>query len=636
LIVKDGSVVNEIGYGEGALDTAVCGKYLAVSTDSYLYLYDLSDPENPRELWRVGGVNLVFQVAFSPDCKYIAVADLLNHKLKIFDIKGNLVLEKDFGKEVWSVAWWKDRIAVGLDGGDIYVYKVEGYAPFGGLKPYLWESLSPEQQQAYVKCYEQVKDPTACYLRVVNLSLDKWLGMSEGQQRAFAECYAFLKDPGLCLKASQLPDKEFSAFLKCLSLTNSTKCLEYSQRAYKVIKALSSLPCEGAKPYIMKIFLDSNVECLPSNETLKAVSASLEKACSSIKEVQKQNVNVPSVKEFLKEAEDYFTKCLYKSNMDIEKLLDYCTKQTLVKIRTEVKGNVTSAAERYATYLYSTMKRDYIIYKSVAPWLSQCGVNTQVKVPNLKLLVRTEIAKVCSNLTGSQTPSAIVVYYQGIQAQVPKELSGLAKLKEYLLEPNSMYQRLAKAKGPLADQARKAMLLRSDLIAMMLRANSILDQFLRDFAKLKADNSTLVNLLSKPVVSYDQLYAIYTKFMELKLDYVNLKGDWEQLGKQLSNLLASSPAVDVGKVNATVGNPKEFLEKVINNPPTGWELFRIQRKITPVGGIRGIADAYLKMMIVNSYTTYTKMNSAFERYSKNVEEQLKFYKELVSTISALK
>jgi len=159
LIVKDGSVVKEISYGESAYDTAVCGKYLAVSTLHHLYLYDLSDPANPRELWNVGGLsgcggNGCLRVRFSPDCKYIAVADTNNHKLKIFDLKGNLVLEKDFGSSVYSVAWWRDRIAVGLRSGDIYVYKVEGLSEY--------ESLSSYQKQMYSKCYSHLKTANYC------------------------------------------------------------------------------------------------------------------------------------------------------------------------------------------------------------------------------------------------------------------------------------------------------------------------------------------------------------------------------------------------------------------------------------------------------------------------------------------
>ena len=129
LISKYGKVINEISYGSSAYDTAVCGKYLAVTTNFYLHLYDLSDPANPRKLWRVGELDWVRQVAFSPDCKYIVVADSNKWKLEIFDIEGNLILDKSFGDYVWSVTWRADRIAVGLRKGDIYVYKVEGYEP---------------------------------------------------------------------------------------------------------------------------------------------------------------------------------------------------------------------------------------------------------------------------------------------------------------------------------------------------------------------------------------------------------------------------------------------------------------------------------------------------------------------------
>ena len=124
LIIKDGKVVKRIEYGEDSFNTAVCGKYLAVSTKYHLYFYDLSNPKNPREIWKVEGFNLASQVAFNPDCKYMAVADNDNQKLKIYDINGNLVLEKKYDTYVISVAWWKDRIAVGPWNGRIYVYRV--------------------------------------------------------------------------------------------------------------------------------------------------------------------------------------------------------------------------------------------------------------------------------------------------------------------------------------------------------------------------------------------------------------------------------------------------------------------------------------------------------------------------------
>jgi len=133
LKLSDGSEVKEISYGEPAYDTAVCGNYLAVTTGTHLHLYSLEDPANPRELWSVGGIADGWQVAFSPDCEYVAVADRDGYKLYIYDLNGNKVLEKGYGStdddQVTAVAWWRDRIAVGLANGTIYVYKVEGYAP---------------------------------------------------------------------------------------------------------------------------------------------------------------------------------------------------------------------------------------------------------------------------------------------------------------------------------------------------------------------------------------------------------------------------------------------------------------------------------------------------------------------------
>ena len=110
-----------------------CGKYLAVSTWSHLYLYDLEVPTRPKEVWDVGGFGNAFQIAFSPDCRFILVSDAPNHAFKVFDIKGNLLIQKHYGDyysdKVWAVAWWKDRIAVGLEDGRIYVYRVKGYKP---------------------------------------------------------------------------------------------------------------------------------------------------------------------------------------------------------------------------------------------------------------------------------------------------------------------------------------------------------------------------------------------------------------------------------------------------------------------------------------------------------------------------
>ena len=115
--LRSGKKINEIKYEEHALDTAACGNYLAVTTWSYLYLYDIGEPANPEELWRVGGFDWARNVAFSPDCRYIAVSDANNRRLKAFSVYGKLMYEKEYSAHVTAVAWWGDRIAVGLYGG---------------------------------------------------------------------------------------------------------------------------------------------------------------------------------------------------------------------------------------------------------------------------------------------------------------------------------------------------------------------------------------------------------------------------------------------------------------------------------------------------------------------------------------
>jgi len=106
--------VNEISYGEDVLDVAVHGNYLAVTTWHHLYLYDISDPENPAELWSVGGFDGARSIAFSPDGRYIAVSDMFNRKIKVFDLSGNLVLEKECEMNVSLITWWEDKIIATL------------------------------------------------------------------------------------------------------------------------------------------------------------------------------------------------------------------------------------------------------------------------------------------------------------------------------------------------------------------------------------------------------------------------------------------------------------------------------------------------------------------------------------------
>ncbi|UXD22838.1 hypothetical protein IPA_08795 [Ignicoccus pacificus DSM 13166] len=115
LKLSDGSEVKTIKFSESVWDAQVCGHYLALGTAHHVYLYDISDPTNPRELWNHDGIGGAYSVAFSPDCRYLVSADADDWKIHIFDVQsGKQVLERMFESYVGSVDWKGDKIAVGL------------------------------------------------------------------------------------------------------------------------------------------------------------------------------------------------------------------------------------------------------------------------------------------------------------------------------------------------------------------------------------------------------------------------------------------------------------------------------------------------------------------------------------------
>ena len=132
-IVKDGSIIKKIPLKGDVLSVATCGDYLAVSTMFYIYLYRLDDPENPEEIWKINKVGEEKltnnkQVAFSPDCKYIAVANTNERKLLLFKINGELALSRWYGPigRVTLVDWRRDILAVGIDPRLVSVFRI-GY-----------------------------------------------------------------------------------------------------------------------------------------------------------------------------------------------------------------------------------------------------------------------------------------------------------------------------------------------------------------------------------------------------------------------------------------------------------------------------------------------------------------------------
>ena len=176
----------------------------------------------------------------------------------------NLVLEKKYNTEVFSVAWWKNRIAVGLRDGRIYVYKVEGYKPFGGLKPYLWSFLNEKEKQAYFKCYRQLKDPSACYLKVIKLSKAQWDSLNDNQKKLFAKCYKALND--------------------------SKYCFTMVKNEKDVLSFIFNLPCKQMAPYALNMLYMSKITCPPGSAT-DVIKALASKYCS-----QFNSIHLPTIK----------------------------------------------------------------------------------------------------------------------------------------------------------------------------------------------------------------------------------------------------------------------------------------------------------------------------------------------------
>ena len=310
LIIKDGSIVKEINYGENALDTAVCGKYLAVSTATHLYLYDLSDPTNPREIWKRGGLsgcggNGCLRVTFSPDCKYIAVADTNNYKLKIYDINGNLVLEKEYDNEVWSVAWWMDRIAVGLNDGGIYVYKVEGYTP---QLPQSTQTFSTSQPfQTTLKLGNVAIKPFLVYRqefsqvpiigKILSAALSKAIYGKVSLDALYASYQAYLKTLGLAQGALREAESAYykgdylKALIKILETMTYLKIsnITYNElmKTWNTVKnQMSSLNYNVPVPKIIKELCGVQLNDWDSDSVIKVLSGCIETGPEGVKLVK--------------------------------------------------------------------------------------------------------------------------------------------------------------------------------------------------------------------------------------------------------------------------------------------------------------------------------------------------------------
>ena len=126
VIAKKSEIVRIKKYKWDVRSVGVCGRYLAVISGKSLYLFSLKDPINPKEDLEIGNFIFPSHLAFSSDCRYIAVADMWDSELKIFGINGKLAMVKKLPLPL-SVDWKGERIAVGskdVRSSKVYAYKI--------------------------------------------------------------------------------------------------------------------------------------------------------------------------------------------------------------------------------------------------------------------------------------------------------------------------------------------------------------------------------------------------------------------------------------------------------------------------------------------------------------------------------
>ena len=112
-IIKDGRMIKDLVFNETLLGADSCNDTIAVGGTKLLLI-------KKGRVIELGKYKLIWDLAFSPDCKYIAVSDV--NGLKIVDLKGNVI--KEVKIKPTGVAWVNNLIAVGDAYGKLYLFKV--------------------------------------------------------------------------------------------------------------------------------------------------------------------------------------------------------------------------------------------------------------------------------------------------------------------------------------------------------------------------------------------------------------------------------------------------------------------------------------------------------------------------------
>jgi len=104
-------------------DVAACDDLLALGARGKVALLDISDIDNIKDMWVKTGVEKPWNVAFSPDCEYVAFTDTKREKLRVYSRKGELVAKRGFSSPPWGLAWGEE-IVVGLEDGRVYALRL--------------------------------------------------------------------------------------------------------------------------------------------------------------------------------------------------------------------------------------------------------------------------------------------------------------------------------------------------------------------------------------------------------------------------------------------------------------------------------------------------------------------------------
>ncbi|ALU12756.1 hypothetical protein EYM_07180 [Ignicoccus islandicus DSM 13165] len=118
LSLKDGSIVSEISSHDDFYEVDSCNNLVAVIGSSGMYVYKVGDNGRARKVGEIEG--FVNDAAFSPNCKYIAVAS--PSSLELFLPNGDMVYSKSsftissikYISSITNVDWKNDKMALSL------------------------------------------------------------------------------------------------------------------------------------------------------------------------------------------------------------------------------------------------------------------------------------------------------------------------------------------------------------------------------------------------------------------------------------------------------------------------------------------------------------------------------------------